>query len=200
MKYAIRFFIPLACLVSAAVSCADDSSVALSEGVSEKTQQAVVVDSMQILQRSKRGQEIIARVEERKKQAEFKLMSRQQEFVTAQKEFEEKRVAMSEKAVREEDRKIARMERDLKNQAADMQAEFQEAVNMAMNELARELRSIVAQEAKKQGWTRVDDLATGQVLYVADAGDVTQEMIQLWDQVLVAERETDSSKGETAVT
>ena len=189
MKRAFFFAILSGCLLSVAPAHAKSG---------DAPQDIVVIDSMQIMQMTQRGREISAKVDKCREDAEKELIEQQQEFMMAQKQFEEKRVAMSEQAIREEERRLARLERELKNRAQDMQSEFQEKVQMAMTELSRDLREIVSELAQEHGWKRVDDLTSGQVIYIADSENVTDEVIHGWDKR--AKKMEDTSKKQSVTT
>lgn len=77
-----------------------------------------------------------------------------------------------------------RDQRTLQRKQQDAQADFQDAQQDAINRIGRKMMTILDKYAKEHGYAVILDASSQQtpVVYAANAVDVTQDMVHLYDQ------------------
>jgi outer membrane protein len=138
-----------------------------------------VVNSQEILRKSKKGSQTLQKLEGLKKAREQKIQTLQEEFKRLEKELRSPalNVGTREKKVREAEDKRINLKRFVEDAQKEMYANSQKEFSV----LQDELMPIIQQVGKSKGFTLILDIANPGIVYFDNTIDITADVIKATD-------------------
>lgn len=142
----------------------------------------VSIDSITIMQKSKEGQKFTDIM--KKKVEDFNDMRQrlQKELVELQEELQKKSAVLSKEALQEKTDAIAKKERDAKREIADREETLSAEVQKMQFKLRKKQLDVANKICQEKKWGIMIDKNTPGLLFVSDAIDKSNEVLNLIDQ------------------
>ena len=140
------------------------------------------VDVQRVIVRSVAGVAAREQLERDKVTMQKDVDNRRVEVDKLRDEMEKKGLVLSAEARREKDETLQRKVRDLRRLAEDLEKELQKKEQLATQRILGELTGIIEKMGKERGFLLIVERRSGGVIYGDPEGDVTDEVIKLYDQ------------------
>lgn len=141
-----------------------------------------IVDMQRALSESKAGSEAQNEYEKVVKDAQQDLNKQKQDLERQQQKYVKQKDSLSETARTERQEKLLSMERDLKRSFQDQQEKLRRKNAQLVGELVRELRDVVSEVGKSEGFTVILEKGSQAVLYADNNVDITDKVIAEFDK------------------
>lgn len=151
-----------------------------SAGRPESALKVGVVDLRRVIGESQAGARARARFKDEVKKTEAGLLKEKQELERLKSDLDRKGVLLRGQERQELEREFQRRYRDYLRKMQDSQEELRQRENEMTAEVIDGVREIVAEIGKKEAFTLI--LGQSQTLYNGQAIDITDRVIQLYDQ------------------
>jgi outer membrane protein len=146
------------------------------------------VDVQRVIVRSVAGVAAREQLERDKVTMQKDVDNRRTEVDKLREEMEKKGLVLSVEARREKEETLQRKVRDLRRLAEDLEKELQKKEQQATQRILGELTGIIEKMGKERGFLLIVERRSGGVIYGDPEGDVTDEVIKLYDQEKAKER------------
>ena len=140
------------------------------------------VDVQRVIVRSVAGVAAREQLEREKVVMQKAVDNRRVEVDKLREEMEKKGLVLSAEARREKEETLQRKVRDLRRLAEDLEKELQKKEQQATQRILQELTGIIEKMGKERGFLLIVERRSGGVIYGDPEGDVTDEVIKLYDQ------------------
>ena len=140
------------------------------------------VDVQRVIVRSVAGVAAREQLEKDKVAMQKDVDNRKIEVDKLREEMEKKGLVLSAESRREKDETLQRKVRDLRRLAEDLEKELQKKEQQATQRILQELTGIIEKMGKERGFLLIVERRSGGVIYGDPEGDVTDEVIKLYDQ------------------
>jgi outer membrane protein len=147
------------------------------------------VDVQRVIVRSVAGVAAREQLERDKVTMQKDVDNRKVEVDKLREEMDKKGLVLSAEARREKEETLQRKVRDLRRRLAeDLEKELQRKEQQATQKILGELTGIIEKMGKERGFLLIVERRSGGVIYGDPEGDVTDEVIKLYDQEKAKER------------
>jgi outer membrane protein len=140
------------------------------------------VDVQRVIVRSVAGVAAREQLEREKVTMQKDVDNRRVEVDKLREELDKKGLVLSAEARREKEETLQRKVRDLRRLAEDLEKELQKKEQQATQRILQELTGIIEKMGKERGFLLIVERRSGGVIYGDPEGDVTDEVIKLYDQ------------------
>jgi outer membrane protein len=140
------------------------------------------VDVQRVIVRSVAGVAAREQLEREKVIMQKDVDNRRVEVDKLREEMEKKGLVLSAESRREKEETLQRKVRDLRRLAEDLEKELQKKEQQATQKILLELTGIIEKMGKERGFLLIVERRSGGVIYGDPEGDVTDEVIKLYDQ------------------
>jgi outer membrane protein len=140
------------------------------------------VDVQRVIVRSVAGVAAREQLEKDKVTMQKDVDNRKIEVDKLREEMEKKGLVLSAESRREKEETLQRKVRDLRRLAEDLEKELQKKEQQATQRILQELTGIIEKMGKERGFLLIVERRSGGVIYGDPEGDVTDEVIKLYDQ------------------
>jgi outer membrane protein len=140
------------------------------------------VDVQRVIVRSVAGVAAREQLEKDKVAMQKDVDNRKVEVDKLREEMEKKGLVLSAESRREKEETLQRKVRDLRRLAEDLEKELQKREQQATQKILQELTGIIEKMGKERGFLLIVERRSGGVIYGDPEGDVTDEVIKLYDQ------------------
>ena len=140
------------------------------------------VDVQRVIVRSVAGVAAREQLEKEKVAMQKDVDNRRVEVDKLRDEMDKKGLILSADARREKEETLQRKVRDLRRLAEDLEKELQKKEQQATQRILGELTGIIEKMGKERGFLLIVERRSGGVIYGDPEGDVTDEVIKLYDQ------------------
>jgi len=140
------------------------------------------VDVQRVIVRSVAGVAAREQLEKDKVTMQKDVDNRKIEVDKLREEMEKKGLVLSAESRREKEATLQRKVRDLRRLAEDLEKELQKKEQQATQRILQELTGIIEKMGKERGFLLIVERRSGGVIYGDPEGDVTDEVIKLYDQ------------------
>jgi outer membrane protein len=140
------------------------------------------VDVQRVIVRSVAGVAAREQLEKDKVAMQKDVDNRKIEVDKLREEMEKKGLVLSAESRREKEETLQRKVRDLRRLAEDLEKELQKKEQQATQRILQELTGIIEKMGKERGFLLIVERRSGGVIYGDPEGDVTDEVIKLYDQ------------------
>ena len=140
------------------------------------------VDVQRVIVRSVAGVAAREQLEKDKVTMQKDVDNRKIEVDKLREEMEKKGLVLSAESRREKEETLQRKVRDLRRLAEDLEKELQKKEQAATQKILQELTGIIEKMGKERGFLLIVERRSGGVIYGDPEGDVTDEVIKLYDQ------------------
>ncbi|MEN2994565.1 MAG: OmpH family outer membrane protein [Thermodesulfovibrio sp.] len=141
-----------------------------------------VVDLYRVLNESEEGKKSINELQSMFEARQKTLEEKQKKIQSLKEELEKKRSVLSEEARKAKEEEIERLGRDLQRTAADYQVELQKKQNEITQSMLREIRQIINDFAKKEGYSLILEKVEQIILFTTPEVDITDKIISIFNQ------------------
>lgn len=141
-----------------------------------------VVDLFKILNESEEGKKAVGELQSMVDSRQKALEEKQKKIQALKEEYDKKKAVLSEDARKAKEEEIERLGRDLQRSAADYQVELQKKQNEITQSMLKEIRQIINDYAKKEGYNLIIEKAEQLILYSTLEVDITDKIITLFNQ------------------
>ncbi|HWC02570.1 MAG TPA: OmpH family outer membrane protein [Methylomirabilota bacterium] len=146
------------------------------------------VDVQRVIVRSVAGVAAREQLEREKVTMQKDVDNRRTEVDKLREEMDKKGLVLSPEARREKEETLQRKVRDLRRLAEDLEKELQKKEQQATQRILGELTGIIEKMGKERGFLLIVERRSGGVIYGDPEGDVTDEVIKLYDQEKAKEK------------
>lgn len=146
------------------------------------------VDVQRVLVRSVAGVAAREQLERDKVTMQKDVDNRRTEVDKLREELEKKGLVLSGEARREKEETLQRKVRDLRRLAEDLEKELQRKEQLATQRIIGELTGIIEKMGKERSFLLIVERRSAGVIYGDPEGDVTDEVIKLYDQEKAKEK------------
>jgi outer membrane protein len=146
------------------------------------------VDVQRVIVRSVAGVAAREQLEKDKATMQKDVDNRKVEVDKLRDEMEKKGLVLSPEARREKEETLQRKVRDLRRLAEDLEKELQKKEQAATQKILQELTGVIEKIGKERGFLLIVERRSGGVIYGDPEGDVTDEVIKLYDQEKAKEK------------
>lgn len=158
------------CLFASSALAVDDSDL-----------RVALVDMQRALSESKAGVKAQKAYEKQVRSAQADLDSKKEDFEKEKGKFEKQRDSLSDKARLEKEEKLIGLEKNLKRSFQDTQEKLRRENAKIVSELVGELRKVVSEVGKDDGFTMILESSSQSVLYADNSIDITDKVIGKFD-------------------
>lgn len=138
-----------------------------------------VVNAQDILQKTKKGAEIQARLEKLQQGKQQKLQTLQEEIKKLEKDVLSP--ALNDETREKKSVELQNKQKDLKRYIEDARNEIQRESQKELVELEKSVMPLIDQIGKSKGFTIVFDITRPGIVYFDPAIDITEEVIKAFD-------------------
>ncbi len=156
-------------------------AVLVSISFSQQKNKVGVVNSMEVLEKSIEGKNIISRLEEKNKSNQDRLTKMDTDLQDKDNKLRTQRLTLTEEALMNLTSDIERLQTDRKRFAEDSFREFTELRDRLFNKLQDELLPIIEQIGKDMDLEIIFDLSKSGAIYFSPGIDITAEVIKRYD-------------------
>jgi len=156
-------------------------AVLVSISFSQQKNRVGVVNSMEVLEKSIEGKNIIARLEEKNKSNQDRLAKMDNDLQDKENKLRTQRLTLTEEALMNLTSDIERLQTDRKRFAEDSFREFTEIRDRLFNKLQDELLPVIEQIGKDMDLEIIFDLSKSGAIYFSPGIDITAEVIKRYD-------------------
>lgn len=149
--------------------------------VDEKKETRVFVNTMEAMQTCKKGIEVSAQLEQKRKEFSEEIRQKEQKVTQAMSEYKSKESTMSQSARNAEEAKIVKMRGELETIVKSREAELKLAMQQATEELALDVEKAIGEIALKEGYDVVTDVYTGRTIFASKSAMITDDLISTMD-------------------
>jgi outer membrane protein len=146
------------------------------------------VDVQRVLVRSLAGVAAREALEREKATMQKDIDARRSEVEKLREELEKKGLVLSSEARREREETLQRKVRDLRRLAEDLEKELQRKEQQATQRILHEVTGVIERLGKERGYLLIIEKRSAGVIYGDPEGDVTEEVIKLYDQEKAKEK------------
>ena len=140
------------------------------------------VDMQRAIDESRVGRQAKKEFEEEYGKTKTVLEQKKQEFENLKGAFAKQHDSLNEQARREKQEKLISMEKDLKRSFQDSEDMLRRKNSALLSELVKQLRDVVADYGREQGFTLILEKGAAPVLFADNRIDVTGDVVKLFDQ------------------
>lgn len=140
------------------------------------------VDLHQVLEESQKGQQLKAELEQEFNTKQQQLDQKQQEVMQRRQRMEQQAMMMSEEKRQQEAMELQQEMEQLQQTYLELQNELAQQEATATRELFDEMRTIAEEIAEEEGFTMVIEKTDTSILYAVDGLDLTDQLIERFDQ------------------
>ncbi len=141
-----------------------------------------VVDLYRVLNESEEGKKAVNELQSMFDSRQKTLEEKQKKIQNLRDEYEKKKAVLSEEARKSKEDEIERLGRELQRTAADYQVELQKKQNEITQSMLKEIRQIINDFAKKEGYSLILEKVEQIVIYSTPEVDITDKIIALFNQ------------------
>ncbi len=155
-----------------------------------------VVNIQRVLRASKGGRRVRAFLAREKKKLESDIRKKRDALTKMAREAQGLQLAIDQKSavwrpeekerktfeLRSQRRRLAREQDNLKRLLRESQRDLQERQRIGVTKVLKEVRSVVQEIGKEGDWDAIVDSTSGGVLFVSPRVDLTEKVIQRYDQ------------------
>ncbi|MFQ5802494.1 MAG: OmpH family outer membrane protein [Candidatus Methylomirabilales bacterium] len=149
--------------------------------VGAQTAKIGIVDLQRVLVGSKRGQEVLSKLQAEKSAKQRELATQEKEIRQMEADLEKQRDALSPDAQKDRERTIRDRTRDLRRIVEDLNASFGERERDLQQRLVQEVAVVVRAMGKEKGYFMIMEKRLSGVMYGSEAADLTDEVIAAYD-------------------
>ena len=164
-------------------------------GATEAQNKFAVISTQEIIQRSQAGQRAIEQIRALQQQKEEQVQAKQQEISDLRNRLAEGRLSLAEDKLQELQDQLETAAKELRRMQEDAAAELNKRQEDALSGIERQVMPIIQQVGQENGYTMIFRKFESGLVYVDDAVDITDMVIQRLDQQMAAGG-GDSSEGE----
>lgn len=146
------------------------------------------VDIKRIMSESDAGKESTEEIMRHVEQKRGEIQARETELEKLQKELERQRSVMTEAAYRERELDYQRRVREYSRFVEDANEEIRMREQSITQSLIPGIQKVVNEVAEREGYTAVFDVGTMGLLFHAGAKDITDTVVQRYNEALRADR------------
>jgi len=149
--------------------------------VGAQTAQIGFVDLQRVLVGSKRGKEVLAKLQAEKDAKQREIEAQEKEIRQVEVNLEKQRDALTEDARKDREREIRDRTRDLRRTVEDLDRSFSERGRDLQQKLIQDVAVVVRAYGKEKGYLLIMEKRLSGVLYGSEAVDLTDEVIAAYD-------------------
>lgn len=140
------------------------------------------VDLGRALNESNRGKEAKAELEALVKQKQAQIDELEKKINSQRAEFEKQAPALSEQARSERQSQIEKAIQEYQKLVQDAQAEVEKKRRDLTTGILKDLKNIIEEIGKKEGYTIILESSEGLILYSKEGLDLTEKVIKLYNE------------------
>lgn len=141
-----------------------------------------VVDLQKAIASSSVGKKAQKDYEAEVKAAQSSLDKKKETFEEQKEAYENQKESLNEKAREEKEEKLLSTQRDLKRSFQDAQEKLRRKNSVIIEDLLKDLKTVVEQIAQNGDYTIVLDKGAQSVLYSSESIDITETVIEKFDK------------------
>jgi len=153
-----------------------------------------VIDLQKVVRSSKAGQEAMKKLQVKFEKLQKQLEAKRKEIEAFKAEFEKKAPLLSEEARAEKQREYQKLVREFRAQQEDARFEMKEEQKKALKPIFNDLEKVIKDMAQKEGYDLIIEKNMPGVYWVSPKVDISQHVINLYDQYRASKNSTKSSK------
>lgn len=165
--------VALAFGVVANVACVENRVASKGEIVS--------IDSILLMQKSKAGQELAAKIQKKVESLQKDINKGQKELTDMQEAIGKKSKVLSQDALQEKTEELSMKKKNLERELADKEETLRASVQKDQITLREKQMAVIKDVFDKEGWSMLVDSNTPGVLCVSNAIDKTEEILKIVD-------------------
>lgn len=146
----------------------------------------VSIDSILIMQNSKEGKEITTQIQKDVDKFQNQVKNAQKELTDMQEDLNKKAKVLSQDALQEKTESIAKKKKDIERDLADKEDVLRMNIQKKQIALREKQLKIANEVSEKEKWGMVVDKNTPGVLFVSNAIDKTDLVLQAVDEKYIA--------------
>lgn len=156
-------------------------------GTAEAQNKFAVISTQEIIQGSQAGQQAIEQLRALQKRKEEEVQTKQQEISDLRSRLTEGRLSLAEDKLQELQDQLETAAKELRRMQEDAAAELGKRQEEVLSGIEREVMPIIQEVGQENGYTMIFRKFESGLVYVDDAVDITDMVIQRLDQKLAAE-------------
>ncbi len=141
-----------------------------------------LVDFREIITKSEAGNEASAKLKERAQSIKQELEIKNQELQDFQEKLKRESLVMSEEAKGKSDIEFRKKIYEFNQLKEKSNADLSRFENTLLDPMQKDIKDIVEDFSKKEGFTLIIDKRAAGVLYSLDSMDITDKIIQIYDK------------------
>lgn len=145
-------------------------------------QKIAYVDLQKALNLSQQGSQAKQEISELVKKYEAEFKDKQQALLQKQDELQKQAALLSDSAKAEKEREYQQEVKDLQRFQSDVKEELQQRDAEHTQRILGEMNKILQQLGKQGGYSMILEKNEGAVLYAVEAVDLTDELIEAYDE------------------
>ncbi|HHF51446.1 MAG TPA: OmpH family outer membrane protein [Candidatus Aminicenantes bacterium] len=156
-------------------------SLLFSAGFAQESLKIGVVDSNQILQNSIEGKKVMAQLREKESNNQKKLAAKDEEIRDLQKKISTQSLTLTQEARLNLNSDLERLRTERQRIYEDNQRDMNETAARLFQKIQNEVMPIIEQVGKEKGLEAIFDRQNSGVVYFSPSVDITQDVIQRYD-------------------
>jgi len=143
-----------------------------------KNVKVVVIDIRKVVNKSKYGEEVMAKLKEKYDELSLKIQAKSKELEALKDELEKKGAMLSPEAREKKQSEYQKLLRELKSLQEDAQYEMQEYERQLLDPVFRDLEIVLKEVAQKEGIDLVLEKNQPGIYYISPYIDYTDKLIE----------------------
>ena len=139
------------------------------------------VDIQAVISQSKEGQAARSKVAAEAGEKQKEISAKEAEIKQMDAEFQKQGPILSDAAKKDREEEIRRRLRDLKRLTEDFNRDLAKRETEFINELLRDVTTVVRDYGKEKGFTLIVERGQGGVIYGSDQSDLTKEILDRYN-------------------
>ncbi|MBN2060641.1 MAG: OmpH family outer membrane protein [Deltaproteobacteria bacterium] len=158
-------------------------TVVCQDALAADSYKIAVIDLQKCIDRSKEGQRLSEKLNQKKEALQKKINEKEQELVEIQEEIEKQDMMLSLDAQESKRREFDRKRRDLQYYYQDVTDEYNKAESEARKAFLKDLEGIVKKMALDGKYDLILERRSGGIIFASDVMDITEIVIQEYDKI-----------------
>jgi|Deesub1362A_J573_1020465.scaffolds.fasta_scaffold00333_22 outer membrane protein len=148
------------------------------------------VDLNRALNECDRGKEAIRILENMVKEKQAIIDKKGEEIRRLEEELSKQSAVLNPESLKEKQEKLERLKKEYKRMVEDSNEELEKKRNEFMRAILTDLRNLIRQIGKEEGYTAIFEKAEGgPLLYAPEGLDITDELIKRFNEAVKAQEE-----------
>ena len=139
------------------------------------------VDIQSVISQSKEGQAARNKVAAEAAEKQKEISAKEAEIKQMDAELQKQSPVLSDAAKKDREEEIRRKLRDLKRQTEDFNRELAKREGEILNDLLRDVATVIRDYGKQKGFTLIVEKGQGGVIYGSDLADLTKEILERYN-------------------